>query len=245
MGDVPAMRSAIRQYTKERVPPRLRSRLRDIYGAGRWNYYPHKSWSQTGEDMLVRDLLAHRGVGSFVDVGAFHPRFGSNTYGLYRRGWSGVNIDARPGSMEAFRRSRSRDQNLEVAIGTDVDQADFYVFYEDELCSLDVAWAERQISLGHRLDRVVRTRVATLSDIHRECAVPARYELLSVDCEGRDADVLASNDWTAYRPQVIVVECSTGDLDSGLRSPAVMLLRDAGYQPTAATRLSIVLKDAR
>lgn len=239
------MRSAIRQYAKERVPPHLRSRLRDVYGGVRRDYYPYQSWSQTGEDMLVRDLFAHRGAGFFVDVGAFHPRFGSNTYGLYRRGWSGVNIDARPGSMEAFRRSRSRDQNLEVAIGTDVGQADFYVFCDQELSSLDSAWAERQVSLGHRLDRVVRTRVATLSDIHRECAVPARYEFLSVDCEGRDADVLASNDWNAYRPQVIVVECCDGDLDSGLRSPAVMLLRDAGYQPTGATRLSIVLKDAR
>jgi FkbM family methyltransferase len=194
--------------------------------------------------MLVRDLFAHQEVGFFVDVGAFHPRFGSNTYGLYRRGWNGVNIDARPGSMDAFRRSRIRDQNLELAIGTEVGQADFYVFYEDEVSSLDVAWAEQQISLGHRLDRVVRTRVATLSDIHRECSAPARYELLSVDCEGRDADVLASNDWKAYRPQIVVVECCNGDLDSGLRSPAVMLLRDAGYQPIAATRLSIVLKDA-
>ena len=31
--------------------------------------------------------------GFYVDVGCFHPKKHSNTYLLYKRGWSGINID--------------------------------------------------------------------------------------------------------------------------------------------------------
>ena len=234
---------ADRQAIKARIPAPIRGTVRDVYAHFRRGYYPHRSWSQTGEDMLLRDLLPSSADGFYVDVGARHPRFGSNTHALHQRGWRGINIDARPGSMRSFRRARPRDVNLEVAVGSVPGEATFYVFTDDELSSLDRGWADAKVAEGHRLERTVTTRVRTLADIHREHDVPARYELLTVDCEGRDADVLASNDWDAFRPRFVVVECSDGDLDAALDSEAVTLLRLNGYTPTAATRLSVVLRD--
>ena len=64
------------------------------------------SYSQEGEDMILRRLFETRRRGFYVDVGAHHPRRFSNTYYFYRQGWSGINIDAAPGSMKLFDRLR-------------------------------------------------------------------------------------------------------------------------------------------
>src|SRR5438552_13668137 len=53
------------------------------------------SFSQLGEDLaicrLTDELALDRGV--YVDAGAFHPIFGSNTLLLHKRGWRGINVD--------------------------------------------------------------------------------------------------------------------------------------------------------
>src|SRR5688500_1685041 len=67
------------------------------------------SYALEGEDMVLRRLFEGKTRGFYVDVGAHHPRRFSNTYYFYRRARRGINIDAAPGSMEAFNRDRSRD----------------------------------------------------------------------------------------------------------------------------------------
>ncbi|MEI9928867.1 MAG: hypothetical protein WDN44_15790 [Sphingomonas sp.] len=46
-----------------------------------------------GEDVLLGRLLKTASSGTYVDVGANHPIEGSNTYRLYRQGWTGLTID--------------------------------------------------------------------------------------------------------------------------------------------------------
>src|SRR5437660_6318282 len=67
-------------------------------------------FSQSGEDIQIYNILRpdlHKGV--YVDVGSFHPTHLSNTHLLYMNGWRGLNIDANPGSMEAFKSVRQGD----------------------------------------------------------------------------------------------------------------------------------------
>ncbi|ETD27688.1 hypothetical protein [Helicobacter canis] len=80
--------------------------------------YMNPSYSIEGEDRIVRALLWQKhDKGFYVDVGAHHPFRFSNTYLFYTQGWSGINIDATPGSMKAFNKYRPRDINLEVGVG--------------------------------------------------------------------------------------------------------------------------------
>ena len=74
------------------------------------------SCSQFGEDMIVRHLLADVPIGFYVDIGAHHPVYYSNTYHFYCRGWRGINVDARTGSMELFNLLRPRDINVEGCV---------------------------------------------------------------------------------------------------------------------------------
>jgi hypothetical protein len=52
------------------------------------------SFSQFGEDLVIEELTNQPGIerGFYVDVGAFDPVTGSNTLLLFKRGWSGINI---------------------------------------------------------------------------------------------------------------------------------------------------------
>ena len=63
-----------------------------------------------------RKYLYKKYKGFYIDIGAFDPTKGSNTKYLYNCGWSGLNIDANPPSIEKFNLCRKRDINLHVGI---------------------------------------------------------------------------------------------------------------------------------
>ena len=55
-------------------------------------FEPGESFSQCAEDMIARSLI-DTSAGRYVDIGSGHPVRGSNTYSLYRQGWSGLLVD--------------------------------------------------------------------------------------------------------------------------------------------------------
>jgi len=54
------------------------------------------TYGQYGEDALVFSALKPSRRGFYVDVGAYDPLEGSNTYKLYQRGWRGLTIEPNP-----------------------------------------------------------------------------------------------------------------------------------------------------
>src|SRR3989344_4572766 len=73
-----------------------------------------RSYSQSGEDMILRSIFDDKKEGFYVDVGAFHPKLYSNTYYFYKRGWRGINIEPNPGANFGIRKG---DINLKCGIG--------------------------------------------------------------------------------------------------------------------------------
>ena len=96
--------------------------------AMRFDWHAQRSYSLEGEDMILRRVFEWKMDGFYVDVGAHHPMRYSNTYFFYKRGWSGLNIDATPGSMRLFRKWRPRDINVELAIGKEHTVMRFFEF---------------------------------------------------------------------------------------------------------------------
>ncbi|WP_373526227.1 hypothetical protein [Nostoc sp.] len=89
-------------------------------------YFSH---SQFGEDMVVRFLTNDSTLGFYVDIGAHHPVYISNTYHFYSKGWRGINIDAIPGSMDVFKVLRPKDINLELCLSPlEGEEIDFFIF---------------------------------------------------------------------------------------------------------------------
>ena len=65
-----------------------------------------KSFSQFGEDLFIAEFFANQKEGNYVDLGAFHPMRMSNTFLLYKKGWSGTNVDLNPISIDFFNLAR-------------------------------------------------------------------------------------------------------------------------------------------
>ena len=113
------------------------------------------SFSQEVEELvLARIFEGHKPV-FYVDVGAHHPTRFSNTSFFYRRGWSGINIDAMPGSMKAFKSLRSRDVNLEIPVCEKETMLKYYMFNEPALNSFD-----RSLSLSRQNEtyKIIKTQ---------------------------------------------------------------------------------------
>lgn len=198
--------------------------------------FGHRAYSQEGEDLILARYFEGQRDGFYVDVGAHHPYRFSNTYLLYRRGWRGVNIDAMPGSMEKFRRARPRDINIEVAIGSVAGSATFYIFNEPALNTFDPELAkERDVppwQLVQKVQRPVRTLAAVLGDALPESQ---SIDVLTIDVEGRDLDVLKSNDWQRFRPRMVLVETRDRTYRDLGNEPTVMFLESQGYAAMAKT----------
>ena len=194
------------------------------------------SFSQEGEDRVLGRVFEFRSQGFYVDVGAHHPYRFSNTMMFYQRGWKGINIDAMPGSMARFRKLRPRDINLEIGIGTRAETAAFYVFNEPALNTFDKATADAHASEHWRIDRVVDVEIAPLAQVlDRHLPEATTIDFMTIDVEGRDIEVLSSNDWNRYRPKYVLAECLGQNLENLYDLPSVKYLDSIGYAPFAKT----------
>lgn len=184
--------------------------------------------------MILERHFENRTTGFYVDVGAHHPFRFSNTYHFYRKGWRGLNIDAAPGAMQKFRRHRHGDINLEIGIAEHPASIPFYVFDEPALSTFDTATAIQRNVPPRVLVRTVELTVEPLATVLREHLQSGqRITFLSVDVEGKDLEVLRSNDWNAFRPEVVVVETMSEDLDALATTPHHQYLLSKGYAALA------------
>jgi hypothetical protein len=58
-----------------------------------------------------------------------------------------------------------------------------------------------------------------------------RIDFLNVDVEGKDEEVLRSNDWTRFRPRFVLAETLSTDMLNMNRCPIVRFLQTVGYSP--------------
>lgn len=219
----------MRNALKKVLPRAVRDRLRETFG--RYGY-ARTSYSQEGEDLILLRLFEDAPPGVYVDVGAHHPFRFSNTCLLHERGWRGINIDARPGSMAAFRRARPRDVNLEIGISERPSELEFFLFEEPALNTFDRALAESRQAEGWRLaaTRTVPCRpLSAVLDEQLPRLAAAAPDVLSIDVEGLDLQVLRSSDWKRYRPRAVIVEVLGHSFAAGTPSPAQDFLAAQGY----------------
>lgn len=204
------------------------SRLGHLYAW--WFRNGERSWSQEGEDRVLLRYFDYRRDGFYVDVGAHHPYRYSNTALLNRMGWSGINIDAMPGSMALFARHRPRDINLEIGVSEEPGIAKFYVFNEKALNTFDGELAQSRVNPDFRIDSIVDVPLRPLREVFDEHLAHGQViDLLTVDAEGHDLSVLRSNDWTRFRPRVVLAESVGSTIDSLHSDPCAQFLKSVGY----------------
>lgn len=197
-----------------------------------FDLYSIKSYSQDGEDIILRRIFNGRSIGFYVDVGAHHPMRFSNTYFFYKKGWHGINIDAMPGSMHLFNVYRPRDINLEVPISAESKVLTYYVFNEPALNGFDADLSNSRISEDNQYHIVdtIELRTKRLDSIlDKYISDSLHIDFLSIDVEGLDFEVLKSNNWIKYKPEVILVEVLGSTLAELADSDITKFLKSHGY----------------
>ena len=190
-----------------------------------------KSYSQEGEDLILTRILCEKKEGFYIDVGAHHPKRFSNTFLFYKRGWRGINIEARPGSKKIFDKIRPRDINVEVPISSEDKILKYYMFNEPALNGFSEEMSNSRNGLkGYRIIKEIDLHTKTLMEVLDSNIIEDQHiDFMTIDVEGLDYDVLVSNDWTKYKPSIILIEDIGFDLHNMGNSKVYNYLIGKGY----------------
>jgi len=180
------------------------------------------SFSTNAEDLVFERLLP--GPGRYLEIGGYHPVISSNTWLLYRQGWSGWVVEPNPGLSEVWAARRPKDQLIRAAVGA----RDGEVWY-DEVRPHDSANRIRSLDTERTPGSWRSTRIPMLSfgSLCKKRKIPMEeIRLLAVDAEGQDAAILASIDWKNFRPEVVLAEGLGSENQKEIRA----ILEKAGYE---------------
>ncbi|MEO8765033.1 MAG: FkbM family methyltransferase [Ginsengibacter sp.] len=179
---------------------------------------PHSqlTYAQSGEDLILSNLFYKLSIDkpSYVDIGANHPSYISNTYYFYLRGSRGVCVEPNLFLFEKIKKLRKGDTVLNVGAGfDDQTEADFYLFPESAhgLSTFSKVEAEYWKTTGMKkvgkiaYEKVIKVQLLNINTILNEYCkkVP---DFISIDVEGLDLAILQSLDFNLYEPKVFIVE---------------------------------------
>ena len=204
-------------------------------------------YAQNCEDVMVQGLFPKDYKGFYVDVGAHHPYRISNTYLLFKRGWSGINIDANPETIKMFQKARPHDINLNIGVSQSATSLIYHQFSDPAVNTFSSEHAQKFKSKNW-IKYLGTTQVQTkpLADILKDHLPTNRnIDVLSVDVEGLDLEVLESSNWNRHRPSVVIVEAHNFDLDKMQENPIVNFLYRQGYKLQFVAGFSLIFKRAK
>ena len=203
------------------------------------------SYAQFGEDILVDSIFWYLHIAKplYLDIGAFDPKFLSNTFYFYKKGGRGVCVEPDPARRAAFRRVRRQDLCLSVGVGAEDKAAvPFYVLSEPSLSTFDQAGAEKCEAAGSaKIRAVISVPVCSLNTLI-EKHLPRCPDFLSVDVEGLDLEILQALDFSRFRPAVICAETldfSTQQKQTNVRD----FLQTKNYRVQADTVINTIFVD--
>jgi FkbM family methyltransferase len=204
--------------------------------------YKKTYYSQFGEDVVLGKLF-RKTNGFYVDVGAYHPKQYSNTYLLHKKkNWHGINIDPNTYSIQLFDRYRPNDINLNMGVAPEASEKDLYMFSHANWNTFSKEKAQEwKKKDGVRYLGEKRMSSLPLKDIlDQHMKDGQKIDLLNVDAEGYDLQVLQSNDWSRYAPEVIVVESPEFDYMRPSENAVHTFLSERSYRLYTQLGLSLI-----
>lgn len=170
------------------------------------------SYAENFEDLVLHHALRNVDEVFYVDIGANDPWRGSVTNHFYMHGGRGVNIDASKRYIFELNKYRTRDININVAVGNKKEMLEFYTDYE----TLESAYFPNFYAQFGKESTIEMVPCDTLGNILREHNVGSTASgvggmgdicFCKIDVEGYERQVLQGVDWKAFRPWVFCIEC--------------------------------------
>lgn len=166
------------------------------------------SYAQNFEDVMLWRALKHIDSGFYIDIGAWSPDVDSVSRAFYENNWRGINVEPNPRFYLQLLDRRPRDINLCLAVSDTCGELDFNFLSTPGLSTLDDEIAQKHRKAGCSIDRQ-KVKVATLAEICRSHVPPGQeIHFLKIDVEGMEESVIRGNDWSVFRPWIVVVEAT-------------------------------------
>jgi FkbM family methyltransferase len=186
-------------------------------------------FSNFGEDLLLTRMFTLPEVGFYVDVGANHPIRASNTFRLDLMGWSGLAIEPNPDLARKFPRLRPACAVVNCGVGTTEGEMEYIRFDRDQCNTFDEVLADSSKRRGAREIGRHPVDIRPLSRLLEKHVGSRHIDVMSIDIEGFDLQALTSNDWSRWRPSIILIEDHLPLGASFETSEIANYLRDKSY----------------
>ena len=180
-----------------------------------------KHYAEFGEDIMINRIFTNINNGTYVDIGAYHPIKGSLTYNLYKKGWSGVNIDLSATSIDLFNVIRTRDININCAISNFSGETFYYenspINQQNSLISSDENQKKIKIR-SYKLDEIL-----TLNNINK-------VDFINIDTEGNELDILKSINFDRINPFLFSIEENSFFLENDSKKAKISFMKEKNYE---------------
>ena len=173
------------------------------------------SYSQSGEDLILLNYLRNKKIekGKYLDIGAFHPRWVSNTHILHKYGFSGYCVDLDEKRLRWFRFDRGKRVTTICGAVSNLDKEfiEVYKFKRKSPFSLvDTTLkehAEKFKSKGVGEYETVKVKNLNINNLFTKVG---KINVLNIDIEGKDFEVIKSSNLEIIDPDVILIEDNSG-----------------------------------
>ena len=173
--------------------------------------------SQLGEDKYLIKLFDKSFKGKFLDVGCYHPTRHNNTFIMYKRGWSGINIDLNPFTIELFNYLRPRDININVGVSDTEEEKKLYFIDEFNTQNtldnnqLNFLKKHHNIKDTEILEKKIMTRnLNNILDDHKFYNI----DFMNLDIEGHELSVLKTLNFNKFKIKYLCIEMIEHNEDS-------------------------------
>lgn len=197
------------------------------------------SFAGSGEDLIIDDLLKKYKISTptYIDIGAYHPVFGNNTYYFYRKGLFGVMVEPNTHQYELIKKKRPRDICINAGVGTTVSESDFYLFDRDTRNTFSakeaLAWEK---SSGNKPE-IKKMKIINLERIIKEYLNGQTPDLVSIDTEGYEMEVLRGLNWK-IKPRVFCIEVISSSNEENVE--VFKFMNDKGYKVVGRTMFNAI-----
>ena len=172
-----------------------------FYLGSKYKYFTNKnSYSQFGEDLIINNFFGNF-VGTYVDIGCYHPIKYSNTALLNKKGWSGTNIDLNKTSIDFFNACRKNDLNITACLSDKIEEVEVYM--DSEFSALNSINKNNIKKFGLKNFKKKRVQTTLFNKL-----IKKNFDFLNIDCEGNDLKILKTIDLKKFTPKIINIEVS-------------------------------------